>query len=316
MRYGLILFLALLMASCTTKYEWEIVQSSIVEGLHDIELIGNKTVLAYSYGTGNLYKSADKGENWEKIYQFDSIYFEQIQFIDKKNGWIAGSPNIIFRTSNGGKDWTDISIHQELENPYPLVYGMYFKDKNTGFVTAVNKTKNGYVTNVYKTIDGGNNWKLVNAINETLLNIEKIGKTLYATGDNVIVTNINKVENWEYAFRDTSKTVGQIRDLEVGSKGKIIAVSFNGFVIIKNKKMWRTSKISENRIRSIAHIKDDKWLSAGDSNKEQGNLFESNDDGKSWQIVEGNFPDIHRIAKTNKKLWCVGKDGWIMAKMR
>ncbi|MBL7137968.1 MAG: hypothetical protein ISS17_04260 [Bacteroidales bacterium] len=41
----------------------------------------------------------------------------------------------------------------------------------------------------------------------------------------------------------------------------------------------------------------------GDTNKEPGNLFISNDNGENWTTIEQDFPDIHRIGKSNKKLW-------------
>nr|NQU93742.1 hypothetical protein [Bacteroidota bacterium] len=80
------IFVMAIMISCSSGYDWVKHNLNISEGLHDIEVIDDHIAIAYSYGTGNVYKTKNGGRNWNKIYQFDSIYFEQIQFLDERNG--------------------------------------------------------------------------------------------------------------------------------------------------------------------------------------------------------------------------------------
>jgi len=305
----------LLIMSCSTIKKWTASEANINEGLHDIGIINENIAVAYSYGTGNLYKTIDEGKNWEKIYQLDSVYFEQIQFLDEENGWIAGSPNKIYVTRDGGKNWTNKSLPELTEC---LIYGMWFDTKETGYVAAfeiaVLKTDKKE-TKIFETHDGGNSWNFIHQIDEVILNLERIDNILYATGYNTIIKNADK-ENWSYIFRDTTKQTGQIRDIEQNETGKMCASSFNGYIIeIDNNKMEK-QQLTQNRIRNLVAANNNEWIAVGDNNKEEGNLFVSKDNGKTWRVDTNRFSDIHRIRASDNKLWVVGKEGLIMTRKK
>ena len=78
MKISHIIIVFILMSSCTTNNDWTITESKIDEGLHDIEAMDDDVAFAYSYGTGHLYKTTDAGADWEIIFHFNSLYFEQI----------------------------------------------------------------------------------------------------------------------------------------------------------------------------------------------------------------------------------------------
>ena len=232
-----------LLTACSINKDWVKSEIAIEEGLHDIEVINDKIAISYSYGTGNVYKTTTGGKEWEKIYQFDSIYFEQIQFLDKETGWIVGSPNKIYKTENGGESWIDKSLKTESTGAY--IYGMYFSTQQMGYIAALERGEQGFYTKIFKTEDGGDHWTLLNQVDEMILNIEDIKGTLYATGNSVIIKDIDREKNWTYLFQDTSKQVGQIRDMEVNETGEMLAVSFNGFIINIDKQNTHMIKISE-----------------------------------------------------------------------
>jgi photosystem II stability/assembly factor-like uncharacterized protein len=102
--------------SCSASIEWEKIETKFDDGLHDIEVINDNIAFAYTYGTGKFFRTKDGGNQWENIYLFDSIYFEQIQFFDKNNGWIIGSPQKILKTKDGGYNWRACMIESEGEN--------------------------------------------------------------------------------------------------------------------------------------------------------------------------------------------------------
>ena len=288
--------------------------ATITEDLHDIEVINDNIVLAYGYGTGSIYKTINDGKSWDKIHQFDSIYFEQIQFLDEQNGWLVGSPNKIYKTENGGRTWLNKSLKHESIDCY--IYGMYFEEINHGYIAALENSKSGFSTKIFKTTDGGNTWELINTIEEMLLNLEKIDGTIYATGNNVIVKDIHLKENWKYCFQDKNSQVGQIRDIEQNTAKKIFASSFNGYLIELIEENSQLHKITNNRLRSLTSVDKNQWIATGDNNKNAGNLFISIDNGKNWKPVEKEFQDIHRIEKSKKKLWLVGKGGLIISRKK
>nr|NQU93743.1 hypothetical protein [Bacteroidota bacterium] len=190
---------------------------------------------------------------------------------------------------------------------------MYFQDLDNGYISALERENKRFVSKIFKTSDGGDTWVLIHQIPEMILNLELVDGTLYGTGNNVIIKDVQNKENWEYCFQDTSKKVGQIRDLEINNANKGYAVSFNGYVIGFTENTPETTRITKNRIRSLISVDDDQWIAVGDKNKEDGNLFISIDNGETWTATEQDFPDIHRIGKSNKKLWIVGKEGLVMS---
>lgn len=307
----LILLISTVLFSCSTKQVWFKSNTNIFDDLHDIEIINNNTAISYSYGTGNIYKTFDKGKNWELLSKLDSLYFEQVQFINNQKGWISGSPNKIFTTNDGGKNWINKSIKQEHNSA--MIYAMYFKTSNVGYVGAITRDEKGIKTKIYKTENGAENWELVNEVREMILNIEQIGEILYATGKNVIIENIDKQSEWKYSYKDSTNIVGMIRDLDINGK-KIIAISDNGYVINLDKGIWKSTKITNNRLRSILFVKNSEWITAGDLNKENGNLFVTYDNGNNWKIEKKITSDIHRIGKSKKIIWIVGKNGLMMMK--
>ena len=177
MRIIILIVLTSLFASCSTSKKWIKTVTKIEDGLHDIEIVNKNVAFAYSYGTGKFFKTTDGGVSWENIYQFDSLYFEQIQFIDERTGWLAGSPNKLFKTENGGENWLNVSLKTEPENS--LIYGMYFQDINNGYVAIINRNKTGVTSNIYFTKNGGEEWQLINSIDEMILNLEKIDNTIH-----------------------------------------------------------------------------------------------------------------------------------------
>ena len=53
-------------------------------------------------------KSIDGGHTWEGIHLGSSDY-NIIKFVDYSTGWIIGNNGNIFRTTDGGESWIDIT---------------------------------------------------------------------------------------------------------------------------------------------------------------------------------------------------------------
>jgi photosystem II stability/assembly factor-like uncharacterized protein len=66
-------------------------------------------------GTGQIWKTTDAGESWNKQFDRSTVYFRCIAFADSLRGWAcnlgteefggATDTNIIFQTSDGGATW-------------------------------------------------------------------------------------------------------------------------------------------------------------------------------------------------------------------
>ncbi len=316
MRFLLVFFITIIIFfSCKkeTPHDWQNTKTVIIEAIHDVEALDDKNAFAYSYGTGNLYKTENGGVEWKKIHQFDSIFFEQIQFLNDQVGWICGTPNTLYKTENGGKDWIDYTLTQEPDDI--LIYGMYFKDLENGYVAAIDGYKNRKPSsNIYATQNGGKEWKLVNTIPGTVLNLEEINGILYGSGDCMIIENIDKKEKWKYSYLDTLGKVKGIRDLQINSQGKMLATSMRGYILEYTDNAWTAKKVTSNWLRNLTWVKDKTWIAVGDAYSGSGNMLISYDDGKNWEPYQNYFPGIHRIVKSENKLWAVGKQGVFLTK--
>ncbi len=297
--------------------EWEIIESGITEHLHDIEFINDSTGFVYSYGTGNIYRTSDEGSTWEKIFQTDSVYFEQIQFIDSRTGWICGEQGTLLKTTDFGRTWSDLSI--KLKDANLLLYGMCFINDSLGYLSGAALSGNSLKPELYTTLNGGTNWTEIHEdIPHMILNLCQKGNDVFATGNGFIIRMGINAGTWEYVFRDTAGIVGQIRDIRFASDMRGMAVSFRGKVLVTNNggDSFTSYEITTNRLRSAAFLGAGKWIAAGDNNKNDGAvLYLSEDDGESWE-KKNDFPDIHRISVTGKNIWIAGKEGFIAKRTR
>ena len=308
-----LVFACLLINSCEkTTPEWHRIHMGFDDNFHDIAPIDENTVIAFSYGTGQIVKSENQGKTWRKVYQTDSIYFEQIEFPSTRIGFICGNINKVLKTEDGGENWTEIIIDSIPESA--PIYGMKFLNTEIGYLSFPERTIKGFESKIYQTINSGLIWTEINSIPEMILNIDIVNNELWASGNNVVVKNIDK-DDWQIVYKDTTEQVGQIRDFLI-SDGKLIMASFNGFIIYKEDSIIMKKQITRNRIRSIISIEDLKLIAAGDNNQEKGNLFESIDNGKTWKLIKQDFNDIHRLKIKDGIIWGVGKnDEVIMMKL-
>lgn len=307
MKNYFLLYLILIYYSCSQQSEWVNISLNSKDDLHDVEVLNKNIALTYSYGTGKLFKTTNSGKSWKQIHQFDSVYFEQIQFINNKTGWICGSPNKLYKTNDGGNTWIDISVKNK---PNYYIYGMLFTTEKTGYFSGMYRTQKGMLSDLYKTIDGGKNWKLFNTIKAPISHIKKLGNSIYGIGNNIILKDIQK-EQYSISFVDTTYTVGAIRDISINNSGNIKAVSFKGYLLSLNKNKWTTQQITKNRLRSISNI-NNTWVIAGDSLNEPHHIFKSIDNGNTWNPFLSESADIHRIFKSENQLWLAGKKGNII----
>ena len=112
---------------------------------------------------------------------------------------------------------------------------------------------------------------------------------------------------------DSTRKINQIRSVAFGNN-MIMAVDFTGHVLrsIDDGANWSIRQVTRNRLRQIKYLGSKTWIAVGDTNKEVGNLFISQDDGTSWETSAEDYPDIHRIARWGNTIWMVGKNGFIL----
>ena len=85
--------------------------------------------------------------NWEK----STLSLNNFHFLDANIGFGISTSNKLYKTTDGGENWTDILL------PYDNLFlgSMYFQDESTGIIAV---PSNGSVEDILVTTDGGENW--------------------------------------------------------------------------------------------------------------------------------------------------------------
>ena len=319
-----------------SQINWQKQSCPVKDGLHNVCFVNDSLGWAITYGTGILIHTYNAGKSWQVQYQFDSLYFEQIQFVDKKHGWLCGEYGFVLKTTNGGSDWIDVSppIEKRITTPiewrsktrpegwYIGYYSMHFFNKDTGFVAGrrqdLKERKTDYL--FYQTTDGGTNWNLIlTASNEMTFDPYFLDQqTGFIGGATKIYKTSDAGHHWYSLTREPLTSKDQFRSVFFINEIKGWACGFSGKVFIINNatSTWDSVKVTNNRLRSICFMNENNGIVVGDQNKVPGTMFESTNGGKTWKKVAADFPDLHRIFLTREKIWIVGKEGTILVRDR
>jgi photosystem II stability/assembly factor-like uncharacterized protein len=154
-----ILFLPILFSSlCFSQTSWYNQNSGTNAILQDVFFVDQD--YGWIAGAHIILHTTDGGDTWvEQPAPPVQIFYVDIYFIDRMNGWACGNDAKIIHTTDGGNTWVD------QPNPYtfpnPILYSIYFANADTGWAfggdhgnypTFINRRVVLYTTN------GGNTW--------------------------------------------------------------------------------------------------------------------------------------------------------------
>lgn len=130
-----------------------------------------------------IMHTADGGDSWiSQSEERDQIY-SKVFFVDQEQGWIVGEQGTIMRTIDGGAEWQPVvpeffrreTLEDEYDNPRPSQFGIYFADRNHGWLCGLDST-------ILHTADGGETWSVRNTGQDILFNIAVRGDRGWAVG--------------------------------------------------------------------------------------------------------------------------------------
>lgn len=106
---------------------------------------------AFVVGNGIVLKTIDQGISWNAI-EIAGDMFTDIQFVNDKVGYILGYSGLLFKTTNGGKNWQQIKIQKGRIINRGYFNTLHFYTENDGFIAGNDGV-------ILKTTDGGKNWQ-------------------------------------------------------------------------------------------------------------------------------------------------------------
>ncbi len=222
---------------------------------------------------------------WELLhYEPTDNGFIDISAVDSMNVWVVGVRDnvggIIFKTQDGGSTWDEIwpwSIEEAF-----FVFGTYFLDLNTGYVTSM-----GIIFNIFpvgcilKTTDGGNTWNTVYGGN-----INYLGKV------------------WEDIF-----FVNYNHGWAVGAKGDIIHTADGG-----NTWVSQNAPDTSYTLKAVYFLNQNEgWVVGGEydtltGDAKNGVILHTTNGGSTWQVQIDSAPyDLWSVFFINsQKGWACG----------
>ena len=166
-----------------------------------------------SYAGIGVYKSSDEGKTWEYLGLPDSHHIGKIQLhpADDNTAWVAVlghlySPNKergVYKTTDGGKTWKQtlyfddntgaVEMDINPQNPNELYAAAWYKTRN-----AWNFEEGGKTSGIYKSIDGGDTWKLISGAGSgfpTGDGLGRIGLCVYPKNPQIVYAILDNQNN-------------------------------------------------------------------------------------------------------------------------
>lgn len=195
-------------------------------------ILGNFNVLKIERANNELYAIASKTGNnlfckrilsWtcDSLFNNPPIYdINSLHFINKDTGYIVGGPDAVFKTTDAGSTWQNLS--NILTNT--IVNDAYFFDDQNGFIVGS--------SGLYHTDDGANSWDIDSiALNRNLYSIDFYNNQYgVAVGTGTILMTNNGGTIWDI---DTTTTIKNLNDVLFYNDNLVYIVGSNG-LILKN----------------------------------------------------------------------------------
>ena len=198
-----------------------------------------------SYAGNGIYKSSDYGKTWQYLGLPESQHIGKI-ILHPDNpdiAWIAAighlySPNKergVFKTTDGGKSWKH-SLHID-DNTGVIEMDINPKQPNELYACAWYRTRRawnfeegGKSSGIYKSIDGGNTWKLITTAASGFPTGDKIGRigvAVYAANPAIVYATIDNQNNRPDTAKKKVDTSYVLKDFKDISKEKFMLLDDN-----------------------------------------------------------------------------------------
>ena len=132
----------------------------------------NRNTWYVGVGSGGVWKTTNAGTTWQPVFDKQKVYSIGSVTIDKTNPniiWVGTGENVggrhssfgdgIYRSLDGGENWQNMGLEKSEHISTVIIHP---NDSNTLWVSAQGPLwSSGGDRGLYKTIDGGKNWKKV-----------------------------------------------------------------------------------------------------------------------------------------------------------
>ena len=141
---------------------WMTEETNTTTPILKVNSFDGQIVIAAGF-SGLILRSSDGGESWMQITSGVTGDLWGLQMINDTLGWACGKSNSLIKTTDAGLTWTRIYTPGYTSD----YWWIDFLNENYGFIAANGK--------VIRTMDGGNNWEIIQAgDNQALYSVDVI----------------------------------------------------------------------------------------------------------------------------------------------
>ncbi len=182
---------------------------------------------------GTIIGTVDGGATWQWLKEKEDTTYNDVFFVDRKTGWVVGEFGTILFTRDGGNTWQrqvckeiDIADDALWDRPPPALYGLYFENEHTGWITGMDGV-------ILKTEDQGEHWrKIASGTDIPLYSLRIIGTRAWAVGNKgVYLRSTDGGETWQQ-LHDALKTKFWLRELSFCDEKNGVIVGAMGTVAV------------------------------------------------------------------------------------
>tara|TARA_B100000809_G_C15120256_1_gene524014 strand:- start:92 stop:2716 length:2625 start_codon:yes stop_codon:yes gene_type:complete len=252
-------------------------------------------------GIGITY---DGGTTWERIRDVnvnDYYFLEAINFINDTMGFIVGrNGSYIYKTTDGGNNWVSTSLVPSNTNE------ILFLNDQEGLILTSN--------NIYRTIDQGLNWSVVNITGSILGNfygasfIDSLaGYTVGEAGQ--IAKTLDGGQNWNILSYNAGVDLKGVWRLNLDTA---FAIGDNGVIVQTTDGInWANINSGTTKnLNNIGYFNDSTAIIIGDS----GTILKSIDGGNNWipifSVTLANLANIYTV--NDSVAYVVGSNSTIL----
>ena len=274
-----------------------------------------------SYSGLGIYKSIDNGKTWQYLGLPESQHIGKIILnpTDNNIAWVAVLGHLytankergVYKTTDAGKTWkqtlfvdentgaVDMAINQK--NADELYATMWYRTRR-----AWNFEESGKTSAIYKSTDGGNNWKPVTAAGSGFPagdGLGRIGVALFAGNPNIVYATVdNQGHRPDTATKkaDTNYVLRNFKDLTKESFANLDNNKLDSFLVDNNfkekytaatvKELVKTDKIKPTEIYNYLFDANTALFETPIIGCE---VYRSDDAGLNWRKVNIKGLDLY-----------------------
>jgi len=266
-----------------------------------VELVAkneNELFLITFYDIG-LMKSVDGGANWtrESASYYVNNRYQSIDLLEDGTLWMTGDYQTITSSTDNGDNWTELFEADKFAKSF-----VAFSDQGVGISA-------GAGNEVYKSLDDGETWEVVDMIDSRSSDIAlgKDGAFFITNTTRGILRSIDNGENWEYVL----ERAGLFRKIASSPNGTLFATEQDG----SNNYIHRSSD-NGTTWDSIASPMDLTIYQMGMMSDQIGfaskgaELIQTTDGGASWDLIDEDFDGDFRVFE-----FLNDQTGWIATRV-